>query len=126
MIPLSALRDLFTALPNSYITEPTHINKETGNQEPNIISWIKDRQGETIGSIDWQKSEITIFEEYEYSDEVMQSIGEQKFSDTQRHVDPETPIETENPITFEDGAPTLTDYGKLLYDRQHLSKDDTI
>jgi len=118
MIPLNALRDLIKALPNSYITKPTHTNKETGNEEPNIISWIKDRQGEMIGSIDWKKCRIAIFEEYEYSDEVMQSIGADKFTEAQRHFDPDEdlPIETENPITLEDGEPQLTDYGKLLYD----------
>jgi len=85
MIPMSALKDIYTALPNSNITKPVHKNSATANKEPNMISWIRDRTGNDIGAVRWDEGTVTIFESYEYSDEVMQAIGAEKFRDSKQH-----------------------------------------
>lgn len=92
MIPISALKELYTALPNSCISEPVHQNKETGNEQATRISFILDRNQNRIGCIDWTEGSITIYKEYEYADEVIDSIGKEMFTKQTSHYDVETDL----------------------------------
>lgn len=96
MIPISALKDLYTSIPGAFITKPVHENSWTGNEEPDTVSYIRDRNGDDIGAINWADSIITIFSDYEYAEEVMESIGKD-FEKAQTHFDPDEPIEMPEP-----------------------------
>jgi|GEM_PF-3084444 len=123
MIPLSALKDLFTVLPNSYITKPIHKNSWTGNKEATTVSWILDRDGERIGSINWEAATVTIFDSYEYSEEVAEAIGKDKFSRMKSDFNGDEFEVPESPIAFKDGEPTLTEQGKMLYEKPSTRSD---
>lgn len=81
MIPINAFKDLFMAMPSSRITEPIYYCHEHKKEKPSIYSEIVDKSGNNIGLIDWKNGVIEIFDSYEYADEVMESIGKDKFTD---------------------------------------------
>lgn len=63
-------QELSTALPKCFICTPN----EAG------LSEIQDRDGNRIGHIHWQIPQVSIYEEYEYFDEVVEAIGRDRFN----------------------------------------------
>lgn len=88
MIPVREFKTLALALPKCYISKPS-----------GCCSWIMDKNKTKIGSIHWGDARITVFQEYEYSEEVIEAIGKTKFKNSIRHFDPDKdlPIEKEPP-----------------------------
>lgn len=108
-IPMYEFQKLSSAMSRCKITAPQ------GN-----ISYILDRENEKVGEINWLEISITIYESYEYADEVLERLG--KFTEVKRDYD----ISEEPPVTFEDGEPSLTEYGKKLYDKPNNIDESTI
>lgn len=72
------------------------------------VSFILDRKNEKVGEINWQTVSISIYEGYEYCDEVLERLG--KFTDVRKEFD-------DNVALIVEDEPQLTDYGKKLYQR---------
>lgn len=91
MISMKAIMDLAIAMPKCSVKKP-----EDG------ISLIKDTRMNTVAHIDWNQAHIMIYDDYEYVDEVIESIGKERFDIVNRpeYEDPvfedfEEPDETE-------------------------------
>lgn len=108
-IPMNEFQKLSSAMSRCKITAPQ------GN-----ISYILDSDNQKVGEINWFEVSITIYESYEYADEVLERLG--KFTDVRRDYE----ISDEPPVKFNDGEPTLTDYGKTLYDKPSNIDESTI
>jgi len=71
LIPFNEIIKLAEALPKCSIKAT-----KQGN-----YCWILDQDGERIGSIHFDTAEIVIFESYEYSEQVREALGKEKFED---------------------------------------------
>lgn len=102
MIPLKEFTKLAMALPKARITEAK-----------NNVSFIIDRNGNKIGDVHFQMATITIYDDYEHCDAVLERLG--KYVDARKDFDV-----PEEPIKFEDGELSLTEQGKALYEKPNL------
>lgn len=96
-IPMREFQKLSLALPKCLICKPE-----------NGCSFIIDREGNKVGDVHWQIPQITIYEDYEYCNEVVEAIGKGKFAEPE-----EFKVRKQAPV--EGDPPQLTDYGKQLY-----------
>lgn len=79
MITMKALMDLTIAMPKCSVKKP-----EDG------ISLIKDTNMNTVAHIDWNQSQIVVYNDYEFADELIEAIGKDRF-------DISDPVEFEEP-----------------------------
>jgi hypothetical protein len=107
-IPMKSFHELALSMPKCKITPP----KEN-------VSWILDRENKKVGDINWEVPRISIYKEYQYYSEVIDNIGKEKFSEYDNDFD----YGGESPIEFNDGEPSLTEQGKMLYDKPKIDED---
>lgn len=109
MTPIAAFLDIAKALPKSYI----EANKNHAQ------TWhIIDKDKQAIGDINLELGRVTIYESYEYSDQVVEAIGAEKFEviTEEFHVPSKAPVKTET------DPPDLSEYGRKLYEDQNSKK----
>lgn len=95
-IPMAEFQKLSSAMSRCKISIP-----EGG------VSFILDRTNEKVGEINWHTVSISIYDDYEYCDEVLQRLG--------RFTDVGGEFESDRQALDEDME--LTDYGKKLYEQ---------
>lgn len=76
-IPMFCLAELASAMPGCLISAPNDAG----------CSFILDKDNNKAGAIHWHAAQVTIYGEYEYADEVIASLGVDRFVDASPEFD---------------------------------------
>lgn len=67
MISMRMIQKISLALPNSYLKAPDEVGRV----------YVEDRNGNTIADIDFRNGEFTIYDDYEYCEQVIDALESQ-------------------------------------------------